>query len=202
MEIRSFDLEYKDNRDRFEKDLDNPKYIDDVGRTLRVQLQDYMETKSMSYELLDYLREKGDSNELTLMRGDCLYESLVKEGGSFRLWNGFASFTYDEEIAEKFSNTQNIPDWYENEGSWFANRRFPFEEFIERGEPLIPVIIIIEPEQIPRCICTDNVHESFNESEFLVYTEDIEFVIDKVVDNKLYCSTRKIPNMNLWRRWQ
>lgn len=200
MEIRSFDLEYKNNRNKFEKDLDNPKYIDDVGRTLRVQLQDYMETKSMSYELLDYLREEGDSNELTLMRGDCLYESLIKEGGSFRLWNGFASFTYDEEIAEKFSNAENVPDWYDVEEFWYSEKPYPFKEYVERKEHLIPVIIIIEPEQIPRCICTDNVHDNFNESEYLVYTEDIEFVIDKIVDNKLYCSTRKIPNMNLWRR--
>lgn len=180
-------------------DIFKDKYVDQFGFTLKQQIVQYMETKSMSHELTNYINEYGISNPIRLYRGDCLYESVIKKGNSFKLWNGFASFTYDNEIADKFANSDNAPDWYFEENEWCANAEYPFKEFIDKGESLVPVIIVIEENELSNCLCTDNYLDKYNESEYLVITESVEFIINRIEDKFLYCSVRKIPNMHLWK---
>ena len=167
---------------------------------IECEVLDYMETKSMSYNLIDYINKNGTTNKEVLFRGDCLYKSFIHVGQRFRLWNGFASFTSDNKVADKFANDMNVPDWYFEEKEWCGNHSYPFEEFISREEKLVPIIIVVCKNKIPKCFCTDGYSEKFNESEYIVLTEDIEFLITRIEDKYVYCDVLKIPHMHLYDR--
>ena len=174
-------------------------FTDQFGLSIEQQINDYMETKSMSNEFLDYIEKFGDCNKVKLFRGDCLYESVIKIGNAFRLWNGFASFTSNKEIAKKFSNDRCVPDWYYDEHEWCANAEYPFKEFINNKENLVPVIIVVDNGKIPKCFSTEKYSDRLKEDEYVVLTEEIEFIIERIEGKYIYCDIRRIPNMHLWR---
>lgn len=172
-------------------------------RTLDEIVRDYMETKSIAWELVDVINKQGKPNNTVLYRGDCMYESNIVIGNKFRLWNWVASFSRDYKVAEKFANVENAPDWYYDEYEWCNDSYdYPFSKHINNKEKLVPVIIAIEPSRYVKQLCTDEFSNKFRESEHIVSVEYIEFEIVDIKDNVLKCNvlplTPKTSRMNLF----
>lgn len=85
-------------------------YLFSYPDNLEKSIYQYVETKTLSKFLVDYVKDNGYSVEFSLYRGDCLYEGFVEKGSRFRLWNSLVSFTKELLIARKFANTACVPD--------------------------------------------------------------------------------------------
>lgn len=166
-----------------------------MHRSLDEIIIDYMRTKSIAWEFVDHIKQYGTPNELRLYRGDCLYESTLQVGNRFRLWNTVASFTSDFSIADKFANGYNVPTWYIDETEWDKpGYNYPFSKNIENNENLIPVIITIEKSSPIKAFYTDFYLDEFDESEYVLFVDDIEFEIVSIKDKIVKCKVHELTN--------
>lgn len=164
--------------------IEDLNYLFSDANDLHKSIYQYVETKSISKFLMNHLIENGKPIDKPIYRGDSFYEGMVGKNKSFRLWNSVASFSTNIDVAEKFANAENVPDWYFDESEFCVDVEYPFKEFIDRGELLVPVIIRIDGSiDILKLLSTEHELNRFNEDEFILYTEDLEFkFVDKVIE--------------------
>lgn len=143
----------------------------------------YVETKDIAYEFVDYILSDGVSNKDVIFRGDCTYPSFLKEGSEFRFHNVVASFTTDRSVAMRFIKTECAPDWYFEEKEWCRSYPYPFTKSVEDGEELVSVIFVLQPNDRIKGIDTStyDFSQRFNEKEFVIATDDLVFIIERVV---------------------
>lgn len=154
---------------------------------------EYMENKSILKPMLNYIASNPEPTDEVIYRGDCLYESKIFVGSTIKLWNTVASFTTDIGVAEKFSNDKHAPDWYYDEYEWIGKEEYPFKDSIANNEKLKPIIFVVKPNAYIKGVFTEKYSDRFNESEYVILTDDIEFCIDRIEGEFLYCSVYSSP---------
>lgn len=159
-------------------------YLFSYPDNLEKSIYQYVETKTLSKFLVDYVKDNGYSVEFSLYRGDYLYEGFVEKGSRFRLWNSLVSFTKELLIARKFANIACVPDWYYAESEWCLDVAYPFKKSLELGESLVPIIIKINGDNdLLKVFSTEHYLNRFEESEYIMYVRDLEFEFVDIVDN-------------------
>lgn len=156
--------------------------------SLHREILDYKKTKSIGKRLVKYVATRGSlPPQKVLYRGDCCYRSMLKLGSIFTFGNPVTSFTTNLGIAKRFSNIENAPDWYTQEKEWCDDTRpWMYKEAVENYEDLIPVIFIIEDCRNVQGMDLTSLNYMFDEDEFIVYTDHVEFMIYSIDHNYVY----------------
>lgn len=90
-------------------------------------LKEYKFCKMIWKDFAEKVSASRLNTENILFRGDCAYESFLKVGDIYRLYNPISSWTSDFETAKSFSNKECMPEWYYDEDEWCGEEDFPFK---------------------------------------------------------------------------
>jgi hypothetical protein len=132
---------------------------------LLTDIKSYRDTKSISYDLVDFTKTAFLNYEGILYRGDSIYKDFLVLGGLIIFHNCISSWSSDYNKAKAFANTNCVPDWYYNEREWCMDYEYPFKGKDQLD--LVPVIFVLESR---------NNLNGFEMAKYINIAEDTEYV--------------------------
>lgn len=133
---------------------------------ISAHIKAYRDTGDVSSELEKLCATNELHLEATLYRGDCCYSSFIQIGKFLHFNNRVSSWTSNKEIAYRFANVRNAPEWYLDESEWNMSYAYPYSEAIENDENLHSVIFVYRGDAIHGLVT----------SHYINPKEDKEFV--------------------------
>lgn len=118
-------------------------------------VKQYRDTKTIFSLLVTTAAENTIKLRGQLFRGDCTYPSLIKEGNIYKFHNPVSSWTCNHTIANMFTNTESVPEWYTSESEWYQDYAYPFTKNIQNKEEIVPVIFCLNSQILHGIVTSD-----------------------------------------------